>query len=292
MAGLAPQVPAVENLEASSNCLRHGLCEIGLHCQTTQPDARVITNWENEMTSHKYLIAVLVAGTMTVFAFTDSPDEKHTATGCPKCGRSPTDANAGANSVPAACPQCRKSDGPKECAACRQAAGKPSTASKEEQTSQPSGQTRGMGRGMGLGFGKAEQVDDRHAKDHQDFFYLIEHRRQIRRTVKNLDNGIETVTEADDAVVTEKIQAHVESMYERVENRQPIRMRDPLFREIFANADKIVMEVKHTDHGVVVKETSDDPYVAKLLQEHAKVVNLFIKNGFPELPKNHAAPAK
>ena len=50
------------------------------------------------------------------------------------------------------------------------------------------------------------------------------------------------------------------------------------------------MKVEHTDHGVRVKETSDDAYVVKLLQEHAKVVSLFIKNGYPELPKNHAAP--
>ncbi|MCA9050212.1 MAG: hypothetical protein KDA89_15860 [Planctomycetaceae bacterium] len=69
-------------------------------------------------------------------------------------------------------------------------------------------------------------------------------------------------------------------------------MRDPLFRAIFANADKITMKVEHTDKGVVVHETSEDAYVVKLLQEHAKVVNLFIRNGFQELPKNHAAPNK
>ena len=67
-------------------------------------------------------------------------------------------------------------------------------------------------------------------------------------------------------------------------------MRDPLFREIFANAEKIQMTVKHTDHGVLVRETSQDAHVVKLLQEHAKVVNLFIKNGYQELPRNHAVP--
>jgi hypothetical protein len=69
-------------------------------------------------------------------------------------------------------------------------------------------------------------------------------------------------------------------------------VRDPIFREIFANADKIEMTVEHTDHGVRVKETSDDVYVVKLLQEHAKVVSLWIRNGYAELPKNHAPPKR
>jgi hypothetical protein len=41
-----------------------------------------------------------------------------------------------------------------------------------------------------------------------------------------------------------------------------------------------------------VKETSDDPYVVKLIQAHAEVVSLFIKNGFDEARRNHEVPAK
>ncbi len=121
---------------------------------------------------------------------------------------------------------------------------------------------------------------------------MIEHRDSIRRTVKNIPQGVETLTESDDDDVASKIQAHVEAMYDRLENVNPIRMRDPLFREVFANADKIKMEVEHTDHGVRVTETSEDTYAVKLLQEHAKVVSLWIKNGYSELPKNHAAPPR
>ena len=134
--------------------------------------------------------------------------------------------------------------------------------------------------------------DSQHEKDHEDFFFLIEHRDSIQRTVKNLPDGIETLTESDEPDVADTIQVHVESMYDRVENSNPIRMRDPLFREIFANANKIKMQVEHTDKGVLVRETSTDAYVVKLLQEHAKVVDLFIKNGYSELPKNHVAPTR
>lgn len=41
-----------------------------------------------------------------------------------------------------------------------------------------------------------------------------------------------------------------------------------------------------------MRETSKDAYVVKLLQEHGKVVDLFIKNGNAELPRNHKAPKR
>lgn len=59
-------------------------------------------------------------------------------------------------------------------------------------------------------------------------------------------------------------------MYDRLENVNPIRMRDPLFREVLANADKIKMEVEHTDHGVRVTETSDDAYPTELFISFGK----------------------
>ena len=138
--------------------------------------------------------------------------------------------------------------------------------------------------------GRGRVDDSQFAKDHEDFFFLIDHRDSIRRTVTELPNGIETLTESDVSDVAGKIQEHTEAMYDRVENVNPIHMRDPLFRAVFANADKIEMNVEHTDHGVRVTETSEDPHVAKILQEHAKVVSLFIENGYAELRKNHAVP--
>ncbi len=151
---------------------------------------------------------------------------------------------------------------------------------------------RGMGRGFGRGAGRGRGRDEQFAIDHEVFFFLLDHRDQIRRTVKNLPNGIETLTESDDEAVAAKIQEHVAAMYDRVEEGRPIHMRDPLFREIFASAKKIVMEMKETDKGILVKETSTDPYVAALLHEHGKVVSLFLKNGREELHRNHPLPPR
>jgi hypothetical protein len=140
--------------------------------------------------------------------------------------------------------------------------------------------------GKGGRFGK----DAAHQADMELFHFLLDHRKEITRQVTNLPNGIETLTESDNPMVVEKLQAHVESMYKRMEEKRPIHARDPLFAEIFRNADKIKMKLEKTKKGVKVIETSEDAYVAKLIQAHAEVVNLFLKNGRAEMMKNHALP--
>ncbi len=145
------------------------------------------------------------------------------------------------------------------------------------------------GRGKGRG---GRWNDPTFLKDRQTFHFLVLHRKSIRRTVKKLPKGVKTITESDVPKVAMKIQEHVTSMYQRVKKRDPIRMRDPLFAAIFRNSDKIKMKVTKTPKGVVVIETSEEPYVVQLIQTHAEVVSLFLKNGYPEVRRNHATPKK
>ncbi|MCA9078912.1 MAG: hypothetical protein KDA58_00075 [Planctomycetaceae bacterium] len=168
----------------------------------------------------------------------------------------------------------------------------PSTALADPPAQEKEGKAEAPRKGPPFGRGFGRQNDPKFQEDHEVFFYLLEHRKSITRTVKLLDNGIETVTESKDPEVAAKIQEHVAAMYDRVENNKPIHMRDPLFRELFRNTKKLTMKAEETEHGVKVTETSDDPYVAKLIQYHAEVVSLFIKNGFSEMPKNHDLPPK
>jgi hypothetical protein len=149
----------------------------------------------------------------------------------------------------------------------------------------------GRGRGAGRGRGGPPHSDPRFVADRDVFHFLLQHHDQIQRKVKNIDHGIETTTESKDPEVAANIQEHVHAMYDRVKDGRGIHMRDPLFRELFRHADKIEMKHENTDRGVRVTETSDDPYVARLIQGHAKVVSLFVKNGFSEAHVNHALPA-
>jgi hypothetical protein len=114
----------------------------------------------------------------------------------------------------------------------------------------------------------------------------------VKRTVTLRPDGVETLTESDDPAIATAIQTHVASMYGRVQHDRPIHQRDPLFQAIFEHASEISFADELTPAGIKVVETSGDPYVVKLIQAHAEVLNLFIKNGHAEAMKNHAVPAK
>ena len=144
--------------------------------------------------------------------------------------------------------------------------------------------------GKGPPAGKGMKNDPAFAADREAFHFLLEHRKDVKRTVKNVENGVETLTESNDADVAKKIREHVAAMHKRVKDGKGIHYGDPLFAEIFKHHEKITMKVEKTDTGVKVIETSDDPYVAKLIQAHSAVVTKFIENGHEEVHKNHSLP--
>ena len=144
-----------------------------------------------------------------------------------------------------------------------------------------------MGRG-----GKGMMGDAAHGADMQLFHQLFEHRAEIDRQVIKRADGIETVTESKNPEVARLLQAHVASMLARVKEGRPIHQRDPLFAELFKNADQIAATYETTANGVRVIETSKDAYVVKLLQAHADVIGAFLANGMSEMMKNHPLPPR
>jgi ubiquinone/menaquinone biosynthesis C-methylase UbiE/intracellular sulfur oxidation DsrE/DsrF family protein len=152
------------------------------------------------------------------------------------------------------------------------------------------GAGRGPGGGRGPGAGRGMGPDAAMRVDQDVFHYLLERHELIRRKVRNIDNGVETITESDDAEVAAKIREHVAAMHERVKSGRGLRFWDELFAAVFRNHDKIRMVVENTEHGVKVTETSEDAYTVKLIQAHAAVVSRFVERGFDEAHENHAAP--
>jgi hypothetical protein len=155
-------------------------------------------------------------------------------------------------------------------------------------------QGAGTGGGMGAGGGRmgGMAMDATAQADMQVFHQLVDNRDKITRTVTARPDGIESVTESDDPAIAKLIQTHVEAMAARVKEARPIHLRDPLFAEVFKHADKIAVKMEPTPHGLKVIETSSDAYVVKLIQAHAEVVSLFLKNGREEMMKNHAVPER
>lgn len=155
---------------------------------------------------------------------------------------------------------------------------------------QPGPQGKGLHGKGSQGKGGGMSKDAAPKSDMELIRFLLGHRKEIKRSVTNLPNGVVTVTESANPQVAAVLQTHVVSMKKRVEEVRPIHARDPLFAEIFRNARKINMLVQPTATGVKVVETSDDPYAVKLIQMHAVVVSLFIQNGQAEAMKNHPVP--
>ena len=147
-----------------------------------------------------------------------------------------------------------------------------------------SGQT---GRGRG-----AAMADDTHAADMQLFHQLFDHRKEITRRVIMRTDGVETFTESRNPEVARLLQTHVAAMLARVRDGRPVHRRDPLFAELFKFADRIEAWHETTARGVHVLETSADPYVVKLLQAHAAVIDAFIANGRAEMMKDHPIPPR
>jgi SAM-dependent methyltransferase len=153
------------------------------------------------------------------------------------------------------------------------------------------GPPRGIGRGRGPGFGRGRGPGAAMRADQAVFHYLLGHHVDIRRTVKPLDNGVETLTESDQPEIAKKIQEHVAAMHKRIEEGRGLRFWDDLFAAIFKKHASIKMTVENTDKGVRVKETSDDPTVVALIQAHADVVSQFVARGFEEAHVNHRVPS-
>ena len=146
--------------------------------------------------------------------------------------------------------------------------------------------------GQGGRGGRGMMGDAAHAADMQLFHQLFEHRTEINRQVIARQDGIETVTESKNPEVTRLLQSHVASMLARVKEARPIHQRDPLFVELFMNADQIAATYEPTAGGVRVIETSKDAYVVKLLHAHAEAVSAFLANGMSEMMKNHPVPPR
>lgn len=149
-----------------------------------------------------------------------------------------------------------------------------------------------MGRGRGSGGGRGPGMMAGNREDMMTIHALFDARDRITRSVKNLRNGAETVTECEDDEIAGLIQEHVPAMIERVHGAKPLPPMafHPLFIELIKHADKVDLKYQATDHGLKVTYTADDPKVVLLIQEHAKLVSRFIKNGMDEVHKPYTIP--
>ncbi|MEZ5941808.1 MAG: DUF3365 domain-containing protein [Planctomycetaceae bacterium] len=117
-------------------------------------------------------------------------------------------------------------------------------------------------------------------------------RDKIRRTVKLRPDGAEALTESDDEKIAAFIKQHVPNMDARVLENNPLPPMTfhPVFVQLIKNSEKYTLQYDETEKGVKVTYQSDDPYVVMLVQEHAKLVSRFIRNGMEEIHTEYELP--
>lgn len=149
---------------------------------------------------------------------------------------------------------------------------------------------RGQGPGMGLGRGAGAMSGRR--EDMMTIHTMFADQDKIERTVKILPNGAEAITESDDDAIASLLQEHVPSMEGRVLENNPLPPMTfhPIFVELIKHSDDYTLEYEDTDKGVKATYEAEDPFVVMLVQEHAKLVSRFIKNGMSEIHKPYTLP--
>ena len=111
---------------------------------------------------------------------------------------------------------------------------------------------------------------------------------QIHRTVQDVPGGIRSVTESDNPKIAALIQAHVPTMYQRIKTGQsmPIIGMSSTLPIMLHNADRYERKFDMTAKGLKVTETSNDPKMVAVIQEHAREVTRFVAEGMPAMMEN------
>jgi hypothetical protein len=144
----------------------------------------------------------------------------------------------------------------------------------------PSGMDGPMGGDMSGGMMGGDAMDGRMMRDMRVIRDLLAGHGEIERTVDDIPGGIRSATASEDDELAELIQAHVGQMKQRLQEGDPIRSMDPLFREIFEHAENLRLDIESVSCGVRVTETSDDPQATLLIRQHARhAVSEFVESG-------------
>ena len=125
---------------------------------------------------------------------------------------------------------------------------------------------------------QGEDITDQEVNDLKQLF---QKHNEIKRLVENIPNGIITVTESDNEELRTSIIDHVTMMVTRLqEEKNPqVIIQSPTLHEIFEYYDEIETEIELTEKGISVIQTSENPEVVALLQQHASEISDMVDRG-------------
>jgi hypothetical protein len=130
-----------------------------------------------------------------------------------------------------------------------------------------------------------------HREEMSTYRALLDNHDSIHRVVEEIPGGVRTVTTSSSPEIVPLIRRHVEQMHRLLVDGGRIRAWDPLFAEIFAQADAIEMVLEEVENGISVTETSEDSAVVELIRAHARKVEDFVARGHAAYEEETPLPA-
>ena len=108
-----------------------------------------------------------------------------------------------------------------------------------------------------------------------DLKNIFKNHQKIKRSVVNIENGIKTSTESLDPRIKQSVVNHVVLMVQRLQNNKnpKVLIQSPTLDKLFDYFNEIKTEITLSENGVDVIQTSSNPIVVKLLQQHASEVS-------------------
>jgi hypothetical protein len=123
----------------------------------------------------------------------------------------------------------------------------------------------------------------------QNIHTLFDGHDQVQRELILTETGYEAVTESTNAVIASALRGHVQQMQERLDSGLAARRWDPAFAEYRAHYNDIHIMIEPTDQGVKVVARGETPEAIRVAQNHARVINEFVDEGWSAHGETHAA---
>ncbi|MFZ1179527.1 MAG: hypothetical protein WAO15_25380 [Mycobacterium sp.] len=106
---------------------------------------------------------------------------------------------------------------------------------------------------------------------------------EITRTVDEMPGGVRTTTQSSSPDLVTQLQAHVSSMYARLDQGAEVMCMSDSLPTLFRHANGYRRQVTFTPTGVIAEETSDDPALTEVIRAHAREVTGFVRDGMPPM---------
>lgn len=126
--------------------------------------------------------------------------------------------------------------------------------------------------------------------DMQRYMTMFMRHQELRRSVEEIPGGVRTTTESDAPDLIAELQAHVASMYTRLDQNSEVTCMSSSLPTLFRRAADYQRQITLTPSGVVVVETASDPQLTNAIREHAREVTGFVVEGMPAMMRGMMGP--